>query len=260
MNKLNELLQELGVSKVRLAKYLGVSRQMVYNYLELDDLNKWPKEKKILLFKLLDLDNESEEGSSIDKIKVTTDYLMAVENRLNQGVKSASDLDNYFDLKGLSKEEQNLLLDIIYLLKEKLLESEKKNENFFAIQYLYHMLQSLDNVPEIKYILGYMSKTTGFIPVDEFKFNEDKQFIFEGILYSALTLYNNGGASKSKLAESHKRFVQEIELKNEEKLSRTQQLNTTKVQALKELGYTEINEKNAAEVFEKIAEIQSRKV
>lgn len=260
MNKLNELLQELGVSKVRLAKYLGVSRQMVYNYLELEDLNKWPKEKKILLFKLLDLDSDSEEGSAIEKIKVTTDYLMAVENRLNQGVKSASDLDSYFDLKGLSKEEQNLLLDIIYLLKEKLLESEKKNENFFAIQYLYHMLQSLDNVPEIKYILGYMSKTTGFIPVDEFKFNEDKQFIFEGILYSALTLYNNGGASKSKLAESHKRFVQEIELKNEEKLSRTQQLNTTKVQALKELGYTEINEKNAAEVFEKIAEIQSRKV
>ena len=43
MNSLNELLQELGISKVRLAKYLNVSRQMVYNYLELDDLNKWPK-------------------------------------------------------------------------------------------------------------------------------------------------------------------------------------------------------------------------
>ena len=35
---------------------------------------------------------------------------------------------------------------------------------------------------------------------------------------------------------------------------------TDKIQALKELGYTEINESNAAEVFEKIAEIQSRKV
>ena len=35
MGRLNELLQELGVSKVRLAKYLGVSRQMIYNYLEL---------------------------------------------------------------------------------------------------------------------------------------------------------------------------------------------------------------------------------
>ena len=33
MDRLNELLQELGLSKVKLAKYLGVSRQMVYNYL-----------------------------------------------------------------------------------------------------------------------------------------------------------------------------------------------------------------------------------
>ena len=48
MKELNRLLSELGISKVRLAKYLGVSRQMVYNYLEFESLNKWPKEKKIL--------------------------------------------------------------------------------------------------------------------------------------------------------------------------------------------------------------------
>ena len=258
MNSLNELLQELGISKVRLAKYLNVSRQMVYNYLELEDINKWPKEKKILLLKLLDI--EDGEESTIKEIKITTDYLMAVENRLNQGVKSSSDLDSYFDMKGLNKEEQTLLADITYLLKEKLLDENKKDENRTAINYLYHMMQSMDNVPEIKYILGYMSKTTGFISPDEYAFNEEHQFIFEGILYSALTLYNNGGASRSKLAESHKRFVQEIEQKNEEKLSRTQQLNTIKIQALRELGYNQINEQNAAEVFEKIAEIQSRKV
>ncbi len=258
MNRLNELLQELGISKVRLAKYLGVSRQMVYNYLELDDINKWPKEKKILLFKLLDIE-DGEEGT-IKSIKVTTDYLMAVESRLNQGVKSTSDMDSYFDMKGLNKEEQTLLADLSYLLKEKLLDEDKKEENYYAIEYLYHMMQSIDNVPEIKYIFGYMSKTTGFTNPEDYKFNEDKQFIFEGILYSALTLYNNGGASRSKLAESHKRFVQEIEQKNEEKLSRTQQLNTIKIQALKELGYTEINESNAQEVIEKIAEIESRKV
>ena len=247
MNRLNELLQELGISKVRLAKYLGVSRQMVYNYLELDDINKWPKEKKILLFKLLDIE-DGEEGT-IKSIKVTTDYLMAVESRLNQGVKSSSDMDSYFDMKGLNKEEQTLLADLTYLLKEKLLDEDKKEENYYAIEYLYHMMQSIDNVPEIKYIFGYMSKTTGFTNPEDYKFNEDKQFIFEGILYSALTLYNNGGASRSKLAESHKRFVQEIEQKNEEKLSRTQQLNTIKIQALKELGYTEINESNAQEVI-----------
>ena len=79
-------------------------------------------------------------------------------------------------------------------------------------------------------------------------------------MFSAMVLYRSGKASKSKLAESHRRFVNQIEQKIEEKLSRTQQLNTTKVQALRELGYSEINESNAAEVFEKIAEIQSRKV
>ena len=57
---------------------------------------------------------------------------------------------------------------------------------------------------------------------------------------------------------SEKRFEQDIEHKNEEKLSRTQELNTAKVQALRELGYDEINERNASEVFDKIAEIQSR--
>ena len=43
MKELNDLLSELGISKVRLAKYLGVSRQMLYNYLSLGDINKWPK-------------------------------------------------------------------------------------------------------------------------------------------------------------------------------------------------------------------------
>lgn len=258
MDKLNDLLQELGVSKVRLSKYLGVSRQMVYNYLVLDSLDKWPKEKKILLLQLLDLKEGTKE--EINNIKVDTEYLMNVEKRLNIGVKNGNDLENFLDLKGLDKESKILLNDIAFLLKEKLEEDDNNHSGFAAIKYLYNLLQSMDNVPEIKYILAYMAKTNGFINSEEYAFNEDKQFIFESILYSALTLYNNGGASKSKVMESRKRFVQELEAKKEEKLSRTQQLNTTKIQALKELGYTEINESNASEVFEKIAEIQSRKV
>lgn len=256
MNRLNEILQELGISKVKLAKYLGVSRQMVYNYLVLDGLDKWPKEKKVLLLQLLDIKDGSEE--TIKKIKVDTEYLMEVEKRLNVAVKSANDVDCSLDLNGLTKDHKTLISDITFLLKEKLTEDDESGSA--AVRYLYYMLQSMENVPEIKYILGYMAKTNGFIKPDEFVFDEDKQFIFEGILYSALTLYNNGGASKNKLAESHKRFIQEIEQKNEEKLSRTQQLNTVKIQALRELGYTDINANNATEVFEKIAEIQSRKV
>ena len=256
MEKLNELLQELGVSKVKLSKYLGVSRQMVYNYLILDSLDKWPKEKKLLLLQLLELKSGSDE--ELANKKVDTEYLMNVEKKLNMGLKTNNDLENFLDLKNLNKDSKALLNDIVFIIKEKL--EENNNNDYYAIKYMYNMLQAMDNVPEIKYILGYMAKTNGFIEPDDFAFNEDRQYIFESILYSALTLYNNGGASKSKVMESRKRFIQEIEAKKEEKLSRTQQLNTTKIQALKELGYSEINESNAAEVFEKIAEIQSRKV
>lgn len=255
MEELKNILNNLGISKVKLAKYLGVSRQMVYNYLELDNINKWPKEKKILLFKLLNVEDGNPE--TLDKIKINTEYLEAVEDRLN----SLNKTNNYdlIDIKGLNKQEQVLLSDFTFLLKEKLTE-ENNSENYYVIEYLYHLLQSVDNIPEFKYLLGYVSKATGFTKPNDFAFNEDKQFMFEGIIHSAFTLYNNGGASKSKVIVSRDRFVAEIEARNEEKLSRTQQLNTVKIQALRELGYNEINASNAAEVFEKIAEIQSRGV
>ena len=118
----------------------------------------------------------------------------------------------------------------------------------------------MDTTKELKYILAYMSKSLGFTDPNEYAFNESQQFIFESIQFSAMTLYASGGASKSRIAETHKRFVREIEHKKEEKLSRTQELNTAKVQALKELGYTTITEDNAKEVLDKIAEIQSRKI
>lgn len=257
MEELNKLLSELGISKVRLAKYLGVSRQMVYNYLELENLNKWPKEKKLLLLKLLDI--EDGENETISKIKVNTDYLLAVEERLNEGVKETREND-FLDLKGLKKEEQTLVSDITFLIKEKLTDDANHEENFYALQYVYHMLQSMDNITEIKYLLAYLSKATGFTSPNVFRFNEDKQYIFEGIIHSAFSLYNSGGASKAKVIESRNRFIQDLEEKKEEVLTRTQQLNTVRVQALRELGYNAINPENAAEVFEKIAEIQSRKV
>ena len=94
---------------------------------------------------------------------------------------------------------------------------------------------------------------------DEYIYNEDKQYTFEGILYSAMNLYSNGRASRSKVIETHKMLEEEIASKKEEKLGRTQELNSFKTQALNELGYTSINENNAKEVFEKIAEIMSRK-
>lgn len=255
MKELNALLSELGISKVKLAKYLGVSRQMIYNYLELDSLNKWPQEKRILLLKLLNIEDGNDE--TIKNIKVNSEYLENVETILNQNVKDLN--SQVFNYKNLTKEEQELLNDLIFLIKEKFTD-EKTKDTYYTFLYLYHVLQSIDNVPEIRYIFGYLSKKTGFTNPNEFKFNETKQFILESIIYTAFNLYNNGGASRSKLTESHNRFVQEIEQDKEEKLSRTQQLNTVRIQALKELGYTEITKDNASEVIDKMAEIESRKI
>lgn len=255
MESLNKVLSELGISKVRLAKYLGVSRQMLYNYLGQKSLADWPKEKEMKMICLLGIKNIED----IDNINVDGEYIIAVEGRLNEGVKDSSNREVLADLKGFNKREQEILSDLINLLKEKL-SDDKTKETYYTYRYLYHFLQSMETTKELKYILVYMSKSLGFTEPMEFVFNEGQQFVFESIMFSAMTLYTNGTASKSKIADTHKRFVQEIEHKKEEKLSRTQELNTAKVQALKELGYTAITEDNAKEVLDKIAEIQSRKV
>ncbi|MBQ9318913.1 MAG: hypothetical protein IJR82_04715 [Bacilli bacterium] len=249
MDRLNELLHELGISKVKLSKFLGVSRQMIYNYLELDDINKWPKDKKVLLLNLLGIKSSEE----IENIHVTTDYISEVEMRLNLKKNPESESNDIFS--GLDDKKKELLNGIIDLIKEYM-----DDDNGAIPEYLFHYLQALNNTKELKYILGYVAKETGFVKPLEFAFEEEEQFIFESIMYSAMVLYRSGKASKSKLAESHRRFVSQIEQKMEDKLSRTMELNNIKAQALKELGISEINEQNASEVFEKIAEIQSRKV
>lgn len=236
MKRLNEILSEIGISKVKLAKYLNVSRQMVYNYLAMEDVNLWPLEKKMKLFNLLQIKSADE----IENIKITNDFIKHANNLIND-------------------KDQALLNDIVFLLKENL-EDDTTGQMSKVYRYLYYFLQVLEDVPEIKYMLGYVAKTTGFVSPNKFIFEEDNQFAFESILYSAMVLYNSKGASKNKLLEMHKKFTNEIEAKHEEKLSRTQELNSAKVQALKELGYTELNESNYSEVLEKMAEIQSRKI
>ena len=254
VEKINLILKKTNISKVNLAKYLGVSRQMVYNYLDSDDLNKMPAEKSQLLFKLLEVKSCKE----IVEKELTNEYLQSVSSKVFN-YKKSNKKEEIIELSGLKKEEQDLLSDIIFLLKE-LLNEDKTKDSYLTLKYLYHFLQSISNMKEIKYIIGYIAKSGGYIKPNTYDFNEEYQFIFESIMYSAMTLYANGGASKSKLAESHRRWEADLERKNEEKLSRTQELNTAKVQALRELGYDEINESNASEVFDKIAEIQSRKL
>lgn len=256
MKDVNNLLKELGVSKVKLSKYLGVSRQMVYNYLEMKSLDEWPKDKKTKLLLLFDVETEDE----IKKIKPTNEYMVRVESMLSEGEYDSNLREGInANLKGLNKKNQKIICDIINLLKENL-NDDVGEKAYNTFKYLYNFLQVMDDVEELRYVLAYFAKSNGFVSTNEFTFNEEKQTIFEGIMYQAITLFNNGGFSKAKVIETHKKFEAEVEQRNEEKLSRTQELYTVKSQALKELGYTEINEKNATEVFERIAEIQSRKI
>lgn len=252
MDELNNLLHELGISKVKLAKFLGVSRQMIYNYLELDDVNKWPKDKKVLLFNLLGIKSYDE----MKKIKVDTDYIMDVEIRLNSiNERKNNTVANNDIFGGLDEAKVELLTKIIDAVKEYI----EDDKGLKVGEYLYHFIQSLNNNEEIRYLLGYVAKETGYVKANEFVFNEDKQYIFESILFTAMALYHSGKASKSRLIEAHRRFETQIDHKIEEKMSRTMELNSIKKQALKELGFTEINDNNISEVFAKIAEIQARK-
>ncbi len=253
MKKLNEILGEIGISKVKLAKYLGVSRQMVYNYLEMDDVNSWPLEKKMKLFNLLQVKS----ADDIENIVIDSEFIKHANNLINENdIMIEKGSINFSGLKG---SDQELLNDIIFILKERL-EDDESGEGSNICKYLCYFLQAMDNIKEIKYMLGYVAKTTGFVDVDEYVFEKDNQFTFETILYSAMVLYTSGSASENKIQELHKKFVSDINKKQEEKLSRTQEINSAKIQALKELGYTEINETNYPEVVEKMAEIQSRKI
>ena len=253
VEKINVILREANISKVNLAKYLNVSRQMVYNYLDGDDLSKLSNDKCQLLFKLLNVKTEEE----LKNVELTDEYIQQVGNKIFNSKKNPVKKSEIIELTGLRKEEQDLISDIVFQLKE-ILNEDKTKSSQVLLAYIYQFLQAVGNNKEMKYILGYVSKSLGYTNPNVYAFEEEQQFIFESIMYSAMTLYNNGGASRSKLAESHKRWEMELSRKNEEKLSRTQELNTAKVQALRELGYDEINENNAGEVFDKIAEIQSR--
>ncbi len=251
MDKLNKLLQELEISKVRLAKFLGVSRQMIYNYFEDEKLDKMPSDKKAKLFNLLEIESLDD----IDTLVITNEYLSRVANNL-----ASNNKNNSQELieTNMSDTKRKVYEDISNFILEKLNDDDDESTTIF--EYLYHFLQAMNTSRELKYMLAYVSKSAGFTDPCDYKFNEEQQFIFESIMYSGMSLYNNGGASRSKIADTHRRWENEIEHKKEETLSRTQQLNTAKVQALKELGYDEINEENASEVLEKIAEIQSRSI
>ena len=100
MKELNTVLTELGISKVRLSKYLGVSRQMLYNYLSIDDINNWPKEKAAKLLSLLNIENVSE----LKKLFKGADATIDAIKDTSKLVKNIDKVDDLSDtIKGVSK-------------------------------------------------------------------------------------------------------------------------------------------------------------
>lgn len=255
VEKINQILKKANISKVNLAKYLGVSRQMVYNYFDGDDLSKLPNDKCQLLFELLDVESSEE----ILKVELDNDYLQRVGNKIFDTNKVESKKEEIIELNGLKKEEIELISDISLMLKNIIIDNKgREGEALETVKYVYHFIQNLATNKEYKYVLGYFSKNAGYTDPNKFAFDENNQYVFESIMFSAMTLYSNGGASRTKLTESHKRWENVLASKKEEKLSRTQELNTARIQALRELGYNEIDKSNASEVFAKIAEIMSQ--
>ena len=255
VEKVNQILKQANISKVNLAKYLGVSRQMIYNYFDGDDLSKLPNDKCQLLYDLLDVKSSEE----ILNIKLDNEYLQKVSNKMFSTKKIHLKKEEVIELSGLDKEEVNLISDISLMLKNIILDNKsREGEAIETVRYVYNFIQNLSTNKELKYVLGYFSKNFGYTDPNKFVFDENNQYVFESIMYSAMTLYSNGGASRSRLTESHKNGKQCLLLKKEEKLSRTQELNTAKIRALRELGYNEIDKNNASEVLSKIAEIMSQ--
>lgn len=253
MDKLNYLIQELGISKVKLSKYLGVSRQMLYNYLDYQSFSDWPKEKRSKILELFRVNDISD----LDTIVITDDLVIFINNKLNDVTDNSSTVD-ILDLKGLKKDNSEVLVNIFNLCKDMLSESDSYNQNKETMKYLLNLIQLIETRKDIRYLLAYFAKLESNVEPNLFIYNETEQYFFEGIIHTAFKLYSSGTASKQRVIQSRKIFLDDVEAKTEERLSRTEELNTTKLVALKELGYSEINEKNAKEVFDKMAEIQTR--
>lgn len=255
MKEVKRIIDEANIPKVSVAKFLGVSRQMLYNYMALDKIDDLPGDKKTKLLMLFGVEKEAD----LAKVKVDDDYVSLLESRISDGIIDTYNKESISDFKGLNKNEQQLLTDIFTTLKDRLVNDNTGTE-YNTLRYLQMFIQNMDQIEELRYILAYMGKSTTQIPMLEYIYDENQQYIFEGIFFSAESLFTSGNASRAKVAESHKKWERKVEQKKEDKLSRTQELTHFKQQALKELGYNAVNEGNAKEVFEKIAEIMSRKI
>ena len=153
MKEASRIINEANISKVSIAKFLGVSRQMLYNYLALEKIEDLPKDKQNKLLMLFGVDREGD----LKNIKVNDTYIELLESRINDGIIDTTNRESISDLRGLNKKEQTVLADIITLLKDKLLNDEDEI-SYHTLRYLLMFLQNMEQIEELKYFLAYMAK------------------------------------------------------------------------------------------------------
>ena len=124
MNDVNRIINESGLSKVSIARYLGVSRQMLYNYLALKNVSDLPKDKYNKLLMLFGVENEEE----LKKVKIDDNYIQLLEKKTNEAIFDSVNKDIMNDLKGLNKKEQELITNIFNILKDRLVDNKKEEE------------------------------------------------------------------------------------------------------------------------------------
>ncbi len=238
------LIDKLNISKVALASYLNVSRQMVYNYLSMNSIDEWPLDKKIRILELFGVKNTLE----LEKITVNTELLETVRDKLN----SVDRNDLQVKYNRLDARSKRIIDDVISICDDKELQ---ENLNTLLTLLEYSLISE-----DYKYLITYLSKVFKKCDPRVFGDNKERQMSFEGILFSAFNLFNSGKFSKEKTQKVHEELVREIEKKSELDTQATNVINVTKIIAKKELGIDSIDETNIDQVLEKMLEIQGRKL
>lgn len=247
MNELKNILiliDKLNISKVALATYLNVSRQMVYNYLSMNSIDEWPLDKKIKILELFGVKNTLE----LENLSVNTKLLESVRDKLNSVDRNALQI-KYNSLDARSK---RIVDDVINLCDDK--------ELIESLNTLLTLMEYSLISDDYKYLISYLSKVFKKMNPRDFGEDKDRQMAFEGILFSAFNLFNSGKFSKEKTQKVHEELVREIEKKSELDSQATNVINVTKIIAKKELGIDSIDETNIDKVLEKMIEIQGRKL
>ena len=180
MKDIIRIIDESSISKVSVAKYLGVSRQMLYNYFAHTDFEDLPDDKQNKLLTLFGVKTKAD----LTKIKVDDAYVADLEARISDGIVDSNNKESLSDFRGLNKNEQQILIDIFTTLKDRLSNDSSELE-YKTLRYLLMYIQNMEQLEVLKYILAYVAKSTAQIPMSEYIYDESKQYVFEGIFFSA---------------------------------------------------------------------------